>query len=171
MAEYTGSGFLNDMEIETPVFVRFSNWPGHGVQPSWRVMYVASHCAFIRRKGIFDLVGNNMPIFFIQDAIKFTELVHAVKQEPDHEISQVASAHDTFWDFISLTPESAHMFLWLMSARALPRSYRMIEGFGVHTFRFVNADRVACFVKSHWKSLLGVHSVACVPLMWNSAIC
>jgi catalase len=105
-----------------------------------------------------------MPVFFIQDAIKFPDLVHAVKPEPHNEIPQAASAHDTFWDFISLMPESAHMIMWLMSDRAIPRSYRMMEGFGVHTFRFINEAGEASFVKFHWKPLLGVHSVA-----WDEA--
>ena len=105
-----------------------------------------------------------MPVFFIQDAIKFPDLIHAVKPEPHNEIPQAASAHDTFWDFISLTPESTHMIMWVMSDRAIPRSYRMMEGFGVHTFRFVNAKGKARFVKFHWKPLLGVHSV-----VWDEA--
>ena len=119
---------------------------------------------FYTEEGNFDLVGNNMPVFFIQDAIKFPDLVHAVKPEPHNEIPQAASAHDTFWDFISNMPESAHMIMWVMSDRAIPRSYRMMEGFGVHTFRFVNAEDISCFVKFHWKPLLGVHSVA-----WDEA--
>ncbi|RYG28026.1 MAG: catalase, partial [Chitinophagaceae bacterium] len=114
--------------------------------------------------GNFDLVGNNMPVFFIQDAVKFPDLIHAVKPEPDNEMPQAASAHDTFWDFISQLPESAHMIMWAMSDRALPRSYRMMEGFGVHTFRLVNSEGIACFIKFHWKPLLGVHSVA-----WDEA--
>ena len=113
---------------------------------------------FYTDEGIFDLVGNNMPVFFIQDAMKFPDLVHAVKPEPHNEIPQAASAHDTFWDFISLMPESAHMIMWVMSDRALPRSFRMMEGFGVHTFRFVNAEGVSRFVKFHWKPVLGMHS-------------
>jgi catalase len=119
---------------------------------------------FYTEEGIFDLVGNNMPVFFIQDAIKFPDLIHAVKPEPDHEMPQAASAHDTFWDFISLMPESAHMVMWVMSDRAIPRSYRMMEGFGVHTFRFINENGESHFVKFHWKPLLGVHSVA-----WDEA--
>ncbi|MEO6932441.1 MAG: catalase, partial [Chitinophagaceae bacterium] len=119
---------------------------------------------FYTEEGNFDLVGNNMPIFFIQDAMKFPDLVHAVKPEPHNEIPQAASAHDTFWDFISNTPEAAHMIMWVMSDRALPRSLRMMEGFGVHTFRFVNAADKSCFVKFHWKPVLGVHSVA-----WDEA--
>jgi catalase len=105
-----------------------------------------------------------MPVFFIQDAMKFPDLVHAVKPEPHHEIPQAASAHDTFWDFISLMPESMHMIMWAMSDRALPRSFRMMEGFGVHTFRLINSQNESCFVKFHWKPLLGVHSIA-----WDEA--
>ncbi len=119
---------------------------------------------FYTEEGNFDLVGNNMPVFFIQDAMKFPDLVHAVKPEPHNEIPQAASAHDTFWDFISLMPESAHMIMWVMSDRAIPRSYRMMEGFGVHTFRLINAEGESNFVKFHWKPLLGVHSVA-----WDEA--
>ncbi|HMR18202.1 MAG TPA: catalase, partial [Sphingobacterium sp.] len=119
---------------------------------------------FYTEEGNYDLVGNNIPVFFIQDAMNFPDLVHAVKPEPNNEMPQAASAHDTFWDFISLIPESAHMTMWTMSDRAIPRSLRMIEGFGVHTFKFVNAEGKATFVKFHWKPKLGVHSVA-----WNEA--
>ena len=119
---------------------------------------------FYTQEGNFDLVGNNIPVFFIQDAIKFPDLVHAVKPEPHNEIPQAASAHDTFWDFISLMPESMHMIMWVMSDRAIPRSFRMMEGFGVHTFRFINDKGKARFVKFHWKPLLGVHSV-----VWDEA--
>ncbi len=101
-----------------------------------------------------------MPVFFIQDAIKFPDFVHAVKPEPHNEIPQASSAHDTFWDFVSLTTEATHMVMWLMSDRAIPRSLRMMEGFGVHTFRLVNAAGNGTFVKFHWKPLLGVHSLA-----------
>src|ERR1700674_5055558 len=106
-----------------------------------------------------------MPVFFIQDAIKFPDLIHAVKPEPDNEIPQAASAHDTFWDFISVMPESMHMIMWVMSDRAIPRSFRMMEGFGVHTFRLVNDRGASSFVKFHWKPLLGVHSV-----LWDEAL-
>lgn len=119
---------------------------------------------FYTRQGNFDLVGNNMPVFFIQDGIKFPDLVHAVKPEPHHEMPQAASAHDTFWDFVSLVPETMHMVMWVMSDRALPRSYRMMEGFGVHTFRLVNAQGRSVLVKWHWKPVLGAHS-----LVWDEA--
>ncbi|MDQ6889464.1 MAG: catalase, partial [Bacteroidota bacterium] len=120
---------------------------------------------FYTDEGNYDLVGNNIPVFFIQDAIKFPDLIHAVKPEPHNEIPQAASAHDTFWDFISLMPESMHMIMWAMSDRAIPRSLRMMEGFGIHTFRFINAQGKGCFVKFHWKPLLGVHSVT-----WDEAL-
>ena len=114
---------------------------------------------FYTDEGNFDLVGNNMPVFFIQDAIKFPDLVHAVKPEPHHGMPQAASAHDTFWDFVSLMPESTHMLMWLMSDRALPRSFTMMQGFGVHTFRFVNAAGESRFVKFHWNPVRGTHSL------------
>ncbi|WP_233524529.1 catalase HPII [Mucilaginibacter conchicola] len=164
LAEYTKAGFLNDTENETPVFVRFSTVAGSRGSTDLARDVRGFAVRFYTQEGNFDLVGNNMPVFFIQDAIKFPDLIHAVKPEPDNEIPQAASAHDTFWDFISLTPESAHMIMWAMSDRALPRSYRMMEGFGVHTFRLINAEGKASFVKFHWKPLLGVHSVA-----WDEA--
>ncbi|MCE7064934.1 catalase [Dyadobacter sp. CY326] len=164
MASVTRAQFLNDTEIETPVFVRFSTVAGSRGSTDLARDVRGFAVKFYTQEGNFDLVGNNMPVFFIQDAIKFPDLIHAVKPEPDNEIPQAASAHDTFWDFISLMPESAHMVMWAMSDRALPRSYRMMEGFGVHTFRFVNAEGVSNFVKFHWKPLLGVHAVA-----WDEA--
>ncbi|WP_114938629.1 catalase [Mucilaginibacter endophyticus] len=164
LSEFTKAGFLNDTEIETPVFVRFSTVAGSRGSTDLARDVRGFAVRFYTQEGNFDLVGNNMPVFFIQDAIKFPDLIHAVKPEPDNEIPQAASAHDTFWDFISLTPESAHMIMWLMSDRAIPRSLRMMEGFGVHTFRLVNAQGVASFVKFHWKPLLGVHAVA-----WDEA--
>ena len=164
MAKWTKAGFLNDPARETPVFVRFSTVQGSRGSTDLARDVRGFAVKFYTDEGIFDLVGNNMPVFFIQDAIKFPDLVHAVKPEPHNEIPQAASAHDTFWDFISLMPESAHMIMWLMSDRAIPRSYRMMEGFGVHTFRFVNEKGQATFVKFHWKPLLGVHSVA-----WDEA--
>ncbi len=119
---------------------------------------------FYTREGNYDLVGNNMPVFFIQDAVKFPDFVHAVKMEPQHEMPTGGSAHDTFWDFASLQPETTHMLMWLMSDRAIPRSFRMMQGFGVHTFRFVTADGRGTFVKFHWKPKLGVNS-----LVWDEA--
>lgn len=164
LRQYTKAQFLNDASIETPVFVRFSTVAGSRGSTDLARDVRGFAVKFYTQEGNFDLVGNNMPVFFIQDAIKFPDLVHAVKPEPDNEIPQAASAHDTFWDFISVMPESAHMIMWLMSDRAIPRSYRMMEGFGVHTFRLVNAEGVSHFVKFHWKPLLGVHSVA-----WDEA--
>jgi len=164
LSEFTKAKFLTDTSTETPVFVRFSTVAGSRGSTDLARDVRGFAVKFYTEEGNFDLVGNNMPVFFIQDAIKFPDLVHAVKPEPHNEIPQAASAHDTFWDFISNTPESAHMVMWLMSDRAIPRSYRMMEGFGVHTFRLVNAEGKASFVKFHWKPLLGVHSVA-----WDEA--
>ncbi len=164
MSDLTRAAFLCDPGAETPVFVRFSTVAGSRGSTDLARDVRGFAVKFYTQEGNFDLVGNNMPVFFIQDAIKFPDLVHAVKPEPDNEMPQAASAHDTFWDFISLLPESAHMIMWTMSDRALPRSYRMMEGFGVHTFRLVNAAGVSSFVKFHWKPLLGVHAVA-----WDEA--
>ncbi len=164
LAEHTKAGFLTDTSIETPVFVRFSTVAGSRGSTDLARDARGFAVKFYTQEGNFDLVGNNIPVFFIQDAIKFPDLVHALKPEPNNEMPQAASAHDTFWDFISLVPESAHMVMWTMSDRALPRSFRMMEGFGVHTFRLVNASGISCFVKFHWKPLLGVHSVA-----WDEA--
>ncbi len=158
MAQYTKA--LSSRPAETPVFVRFSTVAGSRGSTDLARDVRGFAVKFYTTEGNFDLVGNNMPVFFIQDAIKFPDLIHAVKPEPHNEIPQAASAHDTFWDFISLMPESAHMIMWVMSDRALPRSYRMMEGFGVHTFRLINAKGESSFVKFHWKPLLGVHSVA-----------
>lgn len=164
LEKYTKAGFLTDTSRETPVFVRFSTVAGSRGSTDLARDVRGFAVKFYTDEGIFDLVGNNMPVFFIQDATKFPDLVHAVKPEPHNEIPQAASAHDTFWDFISLMPESTHMIMWLMSDRAIPRSYRMMEGFGVHSFRFVNENNESFFVKFHWKPLLGVHSVA-----WDEA--
>jgi catalase len=163
-AALTKAAFLQDPSVDTPVFVRFSTVAGSRGSTDLARDVRGFAVKFYTQEGNFDLVGNNMPVFFIQDAMKFPDLVHAVKPEPDNEMPQAASAHDTFWDFISLMPESAHMIMWTMSDRAIPRSYRMMEGFGVHTFRFINDKGVASFVKFHWKPLLGVHSVA-----WDEA--
>ncbi|HZY79467.1 MAG TPA: catalase [Cyclobacteriaceae bacterium] len=164
MSAVTKAAFLQDTNVETPVFVRFSTVAGSRGSTDLARDVRGFAVKFYTTEGNFDLVGNNMPVFFIQDAIKFPDLVHAVKPEQDNEIPQAASAHDTFWDFISLMPESAHMIMWLMSDRAIPRSYRMMEGFGVHTFRLINNQGKSTFVKFHWKPLLGVHSVA-----WDEA--
>jgi catalase len=164
MTRFTRASFLQDPEKETPVFVRFSTVAGSRGSSDLARDVRGFAVKFYTDEGVFDLVGNNIPVFFIQDALKFPDLVHAVKPEPHNEIPQAASAHDTFWDFISLMPESAHMIMWVMSDRAIPRSFRMMEGFGVHTFRFVNADGVSSFVKFHWKPVLGMHS-----LVWDEA--
>ena len=164
MAKYTKAGFLQDPSVKTPVFTRFSTVAGSRGSTDLARDVRGFSVKFYTEEGNYDLVGNNMPVFFIQDAIKFPDLVHAVKPEPHNEIPQAGSAHDTFWDFISLTPESMHMIMWAMSDRAIPRSLRMMEGFGVHTFRFINAEGKSHFVKFHWKPLLGVHSV-----LWDEA--
>jgi catalase len=165
MAPYTKAAFLQDPSVRTPVFVRFSTVAGSRGSTDLARDVRGFAVKFYTSEGNFDLVGNNIPVFFIQDAVKFPDVIHAVKAEPHNEIPQAASAHDTFWDFISLMPESMHMIMWVMSDRAIPRSYRMMEGFGVHTFRFVNAEGASRFVKFHWKPLLGVHSVA-----WDEAL-
>jgi catalase len=149
----------------TPVFVRFSTVAGERGSKDTARDVRGFAVKFYTEEGNWDLVGNNIPVFFIQDAMKFPDLVHAVKPEPHHAMPQAASAHDTFWDFVSLMPESTHMLLWQMSDRAVPRSFRMMQGFGVHSFRFVNADGESRFVKFHWTPQLGVHS-----LLWDEAV-
>ena len=149
----------------TPVFVRFSTVAGERGSKDTARDVRGFAVKFYTDEGNWDLVGNNMPVFFIQDAMKFPDLVHAVKPEPHHGMPQAASAHDTFWDFISLMPESTHTVMWLMSDRAIPRSYRMMQGFGVHTFRLVNDEGASVFCKFHWKPLLGTHS-----LVWDEAV-
>jgi catalase len=164
LSRYSKARFLQDPNVRTPVFVRFSTVVGSRGSTDLARDVRGFAVKFYTEEGIFDLVGNNIPVFFIQDAIKFPDLVHAVKPEPDNEMPQAASAHDTFWDFVSLMPESMHMVMWVMSDRALPRSFRMMEGFGVHTFRFVDDTGTSRFVKFHWKPLLGTHAVA-----WDEA--
>ncbi|ALC80272.1 MULTISPECIES: catalase [Bacillus] len=164
MKEFTKAKFLQDPSVKTPVFVRFSTVAGS--RGSAETVRDARGFAtkFYTEEGNYDLVGNNIPVFFIQDAVKFPDLIHAVKPEPHNEIPQAASAHDTFWDFVANNQESAHMVMWTMSDRAIPRSFRMMEGFGVHTFRLVNDEGKAHFVKFHWKPVLGSHS-----LVWDEA--
>lgn len=164
LAPLTKAAFLQDPSVKTPVFVRFSTVVGSRGSSDLARDARGFAVKFYTQEGNYDLVGNNMPVFFIQDALKFPDLVHAVKPEPHHEMPQAAAAHDTFWDFISMMPESIHMIMWVMSDRAIPRSYRMMEGFGVHTFRLVNDKGHARFVKFHWKPLLGLHSV-----VWDEA--
>ena len=149
----------------TPVFVRFSTVAGERGSADTARDVRGFAVKFYTDEGNWDLVGNNMPVFFIQDAMKFPDLIHAAKPEPNNAIPQAATAHDTFWDFASLMPESTHMLLWIMSDRAIPRSLRMMQGFGVHTFRLVNAKGASVFCKFHWKPLLGTHS-----LVWDEAV-
>ncbi|MDF1486133.1 catalase [Ramlibacter sp. H39-3-26] len=164
LASVTQAAFLQDPQQKTPVFVRFSTVAG-GAGSADTVRDVRGFAVkFYTQQGNYDLVGNNIPVFFIQDAMKFPDLIHALKPEPRHGMPQAASAHDTFWDFASLMPEATHMLMWLMSDRALPRSLRMMQGFGVHTFRFINAAGDVHFVKFHWKPKLGMHGLA-----WDEA--
>ncbi len=165
MSALTKAGFLQDPSLKTPVFVRFSTVAGSRGSIDTARDVRGFSVRFYTKEGNFDLVGNNMPVFFVQDAIKFPDLVHAVKAEPHNEIPQASSAHDTFWDFISMVPETSHTLMWLMSDRAIPRSFATMEGFGVHTFRFIDAAGSASFVKFHWKPVLGVHS-----LVWDEAV-
>jgi catalase len=164
MAPYTMAKFLQDPAVKTPVFTRFSTVAGSRGSADTVRDVRGFATKFYTEDGVFDLVGNNIPIFFIQDAIKFPDLIHSVKPEPHNEIPQAASAHDTFWDFVWLTPEAMHMIMWHLSDRAIPRSLAMMDGFGVNTYRLVNAEGQARFVKFHWKPLLGVHS-----LVWDEA--
>lgn len=160
----TKAGFLQDPGKKTPVFVRFSTVQGpRGSGDTVRDVRGFA-VKFYTDEGNFDLVGNNMPVFFIQDAIKFPDFVHAVKPEPHNEIPTGGSAHDTFWDFVSLVPETAHMVIWAMSDRAIPKSLRSMQGFGVHTFRLINAEGKSRFVKFHWRPTAGTCS-----LVWDEA--
>ncbi|WP_426063926.1 catalase [Flavobacterium sp. DSP2-3-1] len=164
MEKYTKAGFLQDPGLKTPVFTRFSTVAGSRGSTDLARDIRGFAVKFYTEQGNYDLVGNNVPVFFIQDAIKFPDLIHAVKPEPNNEMPQAASAHDTFWDFISLMPETMHTIMWVMSDRAIPRSLRMMEGFGVHTFRFINDKNESHFVKFHWKPKLGTHAV-----VWDEA--
>jgi catalase len=165
LAELTRADLFQRPGERTPVFVRFSTVAGNKGSFDLARDVRGFAVKFYTREGNWDLVGNNIPVFFIQDAIKFPDLVHAVKQAPDRGFPQAQSAHDNFWDFISLMPEATHMVLWTMSDRAIPRSFRFMEGFGVHTFRFVNEAGRSTFVKFHWKPKLGMQSV-----VWNEAV-
>jgi catalase len=165
LAPLTRAAFLQDPAEKTPVFARFSTVAG-GAGSADTVRDARGFAVkFYTREGNFDLVGNNIPVFFIQDAIKFPDLIHAVKMEPDRGFPQAASAHDTFWDFVSLMPESLHMVMWVMSDRAIPRSLRMMDGFGIHTFRLVDGAGRWTFVKFHWRPVLGA-----VSLLWDEAV-
>ena len=159
------AGFLQAKGEKTPVFARFSTVAGSKGSRDLARDVRGFAVKFYTQQGNFDLVGNNMPVFFIQDAIKFPDLIHAAKPEPDREFPQAQTAHDTFWDFISLTPESMHMVMWIMSDRAIPRSLRMMEGFGIHTFRLVGDKGQSTFAKFHWRPLLGMQSV-----VWDEAV-
>lgn len=162
LPDLTKAKFFQDPSKKTPVFVRFSTVVGFRGSADTVRDVRGFATKFYTEEGNWDLVGNNMPVFFIQDGIKFPDLVHAIKPEPHSETPQASAAHDNFWDFTSLMPESAHMIMWVLSDRALPRSYAMMEGFGVHTFRFINEEGTARFVKFHWRPLLGTHS-----LVWD----
>jgi catalase len=165
LSDITKAAFLNDPKVKTEVFVRFSTVAGGAGSGDMPRDVRGFATKFYTSEGNYDLVGNNIPVFFIQDAMKFPDLVHSVKMEADRGFPQAASAHDTFWDFASLTPESMHMLMWAMSDRAIPRSLRMIEGFGVHTFRLINAKGDSHFVKFHWRPKLGAQSV-----LWDEAV-
>ncbi|KHJ65628.1 hydroperoxidase [Pantoea rodasii] len=164
LSDLTKAHFLSDPEQITPVFVRFSTVQG-GAGSADTVRDIRGFATkFYTEEGVFDLVGNNTPVFFIQDAHKFPDFVHAVKPEPHNEIPQGQSAHDTFWDYVSLQPETLHNVIWAMSDRGIPRSYRTMEGFGIHTFRLVNAEGKATFVRFHWKPVAGKAS-----LLWDES--
>jgi len=165
LASVTSASIFGEAGKRTPVFVRFSTVAGERGSTDTARDVRGFAVKFYTEEGNWDLVGNNIPVFFIQDAMKFPDLIHAVKPEPHNAMPQAASAHDTFWDFVSLMPESTHMLLWVMSDRAIPRSYRMMQGFGVHTFRFVNAKGESRFVKFHWEPKAGTHS-----LSWDEAV-
>jgi catalase len=159
------AAILNRTGERTPVFVRFSTVAGNAGSTDLARDVRGFAVKFYTSEGNWDLVGNNIPVFFIQDAIKFPDLIHSVKQEPDRGFPQAQSAHDTFWDFASLMPESTHMLMWVMSDRAIPRSFRMMEGFGVHTYRLLNESGEATYVKFHWRPKLGMQSV-----LWDEAL-
>lgn len=164
LSAYTSADFLTHPEKTTPVFVRFSTVQGSKGSPDTVRDVRGFATKFYTDEGIFDLVGNDIPVFFIQDAIKFPDLIHAVKPEPHNEMPQGGSAHDTFWDFFAQNPESTHTSFWAMSDRGIPKNFRQMEGFGVHTFRLVNREGQSYFVKFHWKPLHGLES-----LVWDEA--
>jgi len=165
IADLTMAAPFQEIGKRTPVFVRFSTVAGERGSTDLARDVRGFAVKFYTAQGNWDLVGNNIPVFFIQDGMKFPDLVHAVKPEPHHGMPQAASAHDTFWDFAGLMPEITHMLLWVMSDRAIPRSYRTMQGFGVHTFRLVNEARESVFVKFHWNPVAGTHS-----LVWDEAV-
>ena len=165
LADITAADLFQRAGERTPIFLRFSTVAGNKGSPDLARDVRGFAVKFYTREGNWDLVGNNIPVFFIQDAIKFPDMVHAAKQEPDRGFPQAQTAHDNFWDFISLSPEATHMALWIMSDRTIPRSFRFMEGFGVHTFRLINAEGKSTYVKFHWKPKLGMQSV-----VWNEAV-
>ena len=165
LKKYTTARILTKVGEKTPVFTRISTVAGGAGSVDTPRDVRGFAVKFYTKEGNWDLVGNNVPVFFIQDAIKFPDLIHAVKMEPDRGFPQSATAHDTFWDFISLTPESMHMVMWIMSDRTLPRSLRMIEGFGVHSFRLINDEGISTFVKFHWRPKLGLQST-----IWDETV-
>jgi len=165
LADITEADVFQRPGEQVPAFVRFSTVAGNKGSGDLARDVRGFAVKLYTNEGNWDLVGNNIPVFFIQDAMKFPDLIHAAKQEPDRGFPQAQTAHDNFWDFVSLMPESMHMLMWIMSDRAIPRSFRFMEGFGVHSFRFVNSDGEAKFVKFHWKPLLGLQSV-----VWNEAL-
>ena len=165
LTRLTRASIFAEAGKRTPVFVRFSTVAGERGSTDTARDVRGFAVKFYTDEGNWDLVGNNIPVFFIQDAMKFPDIIHAVKPEPHHGMPQAASAHDTFWDFVSLMPETTHMLMWVMSDRAIPRSYRMMQGFGVHSFRFVNAEGESRFVKFHWNPVAGTHS-----LVWDEAV-
>ncbi|HEY0293556.1 MAG TPA: catalase [Hansschlegelia sp.] len=165
LSDITAADLFQRAGEKTEVFVRFSTVAGNKGSPDLARDVRGFAVKFYTKEGNWDLVGNNIPVFFIQDAIKFPDLIHAAKQEPDRGFPQAQTAHDNFWDFISLTPEAMNMALWIMSDRTIPRSFRFMEGFGVHTFRLVDAKGASTFVKFHWKPKLGLQSK-----VWNEAV-
>jgi catalase len=165
LSDVTAADLFQRAGEKTPVFVRFSTVAGNKGSVDLARDVRGFAVKFYTKAGNWDLVGNNIPVFFIQDAIKFPDLIHAAKQEPDRDFPQAQTAHDNFWDFVSLTPESLHMIMWIMSDRAIPRSFRFMEGFGVHSYRMLNADGKSTFVKFHWKPKLGLQSV-----LWDEAL-
>ncbi|HVY14140.1 MAG TPA: catalase [Rhodopila sp.] len=165
LGDVTRADVFQRVGEKTPAFVRFSTVAGNKGSADLARDVRGFAVKLYTKEGNWDIVGNNIPVFFIQDAIKFPDLIHAAKQEPDRDFPQAQTAHDNFWDFASLTPESTHMLMWIMSDRAIPRSFRFMEGFGVHTFRLVNAKGKSTYVKFHWKPKLGMQSV-----VWNEAL-
>jgi len=165
LKQYTTAKILTEVGVKTPLFTRISTVAGGAGSVDTPRDVRGFAVKFYTKEGNWDLVGNNIPVFFIQDAIKFPDLIHAVKMEPDRGFPQSATAHDTFWDYISLTPESMHMVMWIMSDRTIPRSLRMIEGFGIHSFRLINDAGESTFVKFHWRPKLGLQST-----IWDETV-